>query len=248
MILQCIIWKDNRQAFGCNNGNNGPQMDDLCDKPVIRGAGNRWPLIYILRGGKYWIFDNKPLIDNKPLGELLEGSSSVYEKWPGIHIPGGNSYYKTAFIMVYRTKWSLWDNKSGDLFDNLIMNRTGLESDGEEGIGDDTSSGALINVDVRRSRFAKISGHQVCNFHVNNRTAVWIGKCVDVDKDPEMFPPNIIAAIKSKDNHWYYLNKKAFYCKRESGLRHKVRHTIPYHTIQTYRSVSTVAHTLSLNL
>ncbi|CAG2172764.1 unnamed protein product, partial [Oppiella nova] len=215
-VTECTDWKDNKEAFGCD-ADPSDEMQELCDKPTIKAAGNHWPLIYVFRGQRYWQFDNKEQ-PGKPLGKLLSGPLPARDKWPGIHLPGGQSFHKTAMVMVYRNKWSLWHlgkDPKGDVFDEPILDK----GDDDDEDGDVKNAGALINVDVAGARYAKIKGDEVCNLQITYNQSVWIGDCRKVVIDAEQFPPSIVAAIKGRDHHWYYFNENGKHCKRKEGAR-----------------------------
>lgn len=198
-------------------------MAALCSNVAIKAGGNDGPdIIYVHRGGKYWIFDTKEE-PKKPFGKLVGGEYPARDKWPYIHVAGGQSYYIDSMIMVYRHKWSLWqpkfkvgEDESNQLWDQPILDREA------EDLGDIENAGALINVDVKGSRFAKIRGSEVCNLQVTGNMSVWINKCHPVDEDNERFPPNIWAAIRTRDKAWYYIDANGKYCKRTEFVRSKV--------------------------
>ena len=91
--------------------------------------------------------------------------------------------------------------------------------DQEEEEGDLDNAGALINVDVKWSKYAKIKGSEVCNLQVTNNISVWIGKCRPVDQDEERFTAYTYDAIRARDKNWYYLTKDGKYCKRGEFTR-----------------------------
>jgi hypothetical protein len=114
-MKQCNDWKDNKEVFGCNDKDMKPEVESLCNNPVIKAGTHEsdnnedgsTPSIYVFRGGKYWKFNNKPA-PTKPFGDLVEGAKSAEDKWPGIHIPGGAGFENSNFIMIYKTRWSRW--------------------------------------------------------------------------------------------------------------------------------------------
>src|SRR5689334_21513751 len=104
-------------------------MATLCKNVAIKAGGNHVDLIYVHRGGKYWIFDNNEQL-NKPFGKVVGGEYPARDKWPYIYMAGGQSYYVRSMIMVYRLKWSLWrptfkvgDDESSQLWDQPILDR-----------------------------------------------------------------------------------------------------------------------------
>ena len=185
------------------------------------------------------MFDNKEQ-PNKPLGKLITGDLKGQDKWPMIHVAGGQSYYKTSMIMVYRKKWSLWKLKTEkspsrdsneELWDQPIL-------DQQEEEGDMDNAGALINLDVKWSRYAKIKGSEVCELQITGNMSVWTNKCRPVDEDDEKFPAYTYAAIRARDKNWYYLTKDGKYCKRGEFKRKKVRTNILW-------QIFTISHTFS---
>ena len=203
--------------FGCDVKDD--QFDEklelryLCDNPVIKAGGNHNGLIYVFRGGKQWKFDNKPK-DDKPFGELISGAYKAKNNWSDIHFPGGVGEYDNNFIMVYKKKWSKWKGENpiganaGDLRDYPI----GELVDEEPEMNAD--SGALILTDPIKNRFAKIKANQVCYLIIRNNLAKWDGKCKPLINDVNKFPPNIIAAIETSDNFWYFIDGNGTYCRR----------------------------------
>ncbi len=165
------------------------------------------------RGGKFWRFDNKPK-PKKPFGDLVDGAQQAKGKLPGIHFPGAFGNNNKNFMMIYKNKWSQWlPNGFNDVVDEPIVTK-------EEEIPDkpeisDSDSGALIPIDENSGKYAKISKNNVCYIVIKKNKCFWSGKCLPVTEDKNKFPPNIIAAIKSKDNDWYYFNKVGKYCKRK---------------------------------
>ena len=115
LFLKCEEWKDNREIFGCNTKGVKTKLRLLCSNAKIKAGtqealtidGDTSPRVWVFRGGKFWVFDNK-IAKKKPLGELLEGSKIAADLWDGIHFPGGAGFDGPNFIMVYKKKWSRW--------------------------------------------------------------------------------------------------------------------------------------------
>jgi hypothetical protein len=179
----------------------------------VSAGGNYKTDIFVFRGGKYWQFDNKPK-RKKPLGSLVEGAVLAKNKWPGIHFPGGIGNNGDNFIIIYANKWSEWTPDGQKIVDEEDIKEKKIEiPDEPDGKIDD--SGALVLTDEQNGKFAKISRNRVCYLLIKNNKCYWSGKCLNVNEDEYKFPPNIIAAIKPKDNNWYYFNKDGKYCKRQ---------------------------------
>jgi hypothetical protein len=173
----------------------------------------------------YWKFDNN-YSPKKPFGEVLEGGVPAKHKWPGIHFPGGTSWQKKNFIIIYKNKWSRWKppGAEGDAGDGQ---GAGDEKPSDDGSGDDSPSddgtdGALILVDPSANKYAKIKGKDVCYLTIKQNVAKWKGRCKPTKDDEMKFPPDIIAAVKNKDNDWHFVEKKGTYCKRKDDSRDEV--------------------------
>ncbi len=165
---------------------------------------------------------------------MIEGGLQAKDKWQGIHISGGSSYFKTSFVMVYKNKWSLWksteadsesgsdldssNSSEGDVFDEPIIEKEVLTDKDE----DNSDSGALINIDERIGKYAKIRDNNVCYLVITNNKCNWLGKCVPVTEDKNNYPQNTIAAIKARSMEWYYFNREGKYCKRADKSNAKV--------------------------
>jgi hypothetical protein len=80
---------------------------------------------------------------------------------------------------------------------------------------DDGDKGALILVDPQKPLYGKIKGAKVCYLTIRGGKAYWKGKCKPVNKDPNNFPPHIVAAVKNKDKDWYFVEANSTYCKRK---------------------------------
>jgi hypothetical protein len=136
--------------------------------------------------------------------------------------------------MVYKNKWSLWKsteadsesgsdsdrNKSseGDVFDEPIIEKEVLTDKDE----DNSDSGALINIDERIGKYAKIRDSNVCYLVISNNKCNWLGKCVSITEDKNNYPQNTIAAVKARSMEWYYFNREGKYCKRADKSNAKV--------------------------
>lgn len=115
LFFQCNEWNDNREIFGCNTKGVKTKLRFLCNNVKIKAgtqealtlSGSTSPRIWVFRGGKFWVFDNK-VSDKKPFGELLDGAKIAGDLWDGIHFPGGAGFDGPNFIMVYKRKWSRW--------------------------------------------------------------------------------------------------------------------------------------------
>lgn len=232
--------------FGCEAKKLKPELQLLCNNPKIIAGTNYPPFVYVFRDGKYWIFDNIPKKD-KPIGEVVEGGKEAKIKWPGIHFPGGVIYNKFKFIVIYETKWSRWrtqtieesgqqinvekdkiesihENKDINSDFNEVKDELIIEVESDETEGDNSESGALINIDQQKGKYAKVNGSTVCYVIIKNNKCNWSGNCLNVNEDQNNFPPNIIAAIETSDNYWYYLNENGKYCKRKDQTYVEVNH------------------------
>ncbi len=158
----------------------------------------------------------------KPLGNLVEGAIQAKDKWPGIHFPGGVGNNLDNFIIIYDNKWSQWlPNGTIDVEEESIVEKVVEIPDEPE--GSHLDSGALVPIDKKKSKYAKIRKNEVCYLVIKKNKCYWSGKCLNVKDDENKFPPNIIAAIKSKDNNWYYFNEEGKYCKRPHKDKKEVR-------------------------
>ena len=174
----------------------------------------------MFRGGKIWKFNNRPK-PNKPFGDLVEGGQLAKNKYPGIHTPGAVGHNGPKFLIVYKDKWSQWlPNGINDLLDEPIITKEFEIPDEPEFNPED--AGALIPTNESSAQYAKIMKNKVCHLVIIKKTMFWRGECLPVTDDPNNFPPHIIAAIKAKDNIWYYFDKTGKHCKRADKSRQKV--------------------------
>ena len=246
--MQCNNWNDNRELFGCNNKNIKPELDSLCRNAKISAGGSLRPHIYIFKNKKYFLFDNKPKV-NKPFGELVSGNLVTVTRFEGMHTPGGVSHTGNddALVIVYNTKWAQWATpaptagtagtagtnaspgtatisgtatipKSIDVSEQPI----GLEE--SELNGNDTDLGALIPIDLKIWKFAKIIETNVCYVVIENDKCFWDQKCKPVNEDQNQFPANIVGAVKTSKNLWYYFDRNGKYCVRPNGHNNPVNY------------------------
>jgi hypothetical protein len=110
------------------------------------------------------------------------------------------------------------DAEINDINEELIRD----EELPDEPDGDDKDGGALINSDVNNGKYAKIKDQYICHYLIKDKKLFTSGKCVPVSEDDRKYPPHIIAAIKPKDNNWYFLNKEGKYCKRPAKVNKEV--------------------------
>ena len=210
------------------------ELEFLRKNPKISSGGSGLEGIYLFRGGKYWLFDNKPK-PNKPFGDLLKGSKPANGKWPGIHFPGGVCVLGKDLILVYKNLWNKFQGgvPPGGKEGVLDGYRGGPEklSLGDDPIRDeeepdkpkgDEEGGAVINPDPRDPTHRKIKGNRVCRFIIKEQKCFRRGHCITVDEDQNHYPPQIIAAIKTSDNNWFFVNKKGQFCQRKDGSTEKV--------------------------
>lgn len=228
--FQCIEWKDNKEVFGCDTKSSNIQLKTLC-KNVKITTGFHYPNhgIYIFRGGKYWLFDNKP-IDDKPFGDLIEGAIQAKKKWPQIRFPGGTSYYDSDFIIIYKNEWSRWRpnaaNSDNQQFDEEINQEFVIEV--EEDL--DGDSRAMIIVENHERKRLKIDGKEVCFITIRNGKCFWSEKCLTNKSEADIQnPPKIFGAIKTDFNNWFIFDKYSKFCKRaEKELIDGSSHLIAY--------------------
>lgn len=217
--------------FGCKGDNLSADLQALCDDPKISSGGNYPPYIYVFRGYNYWKFDDKGK-PGQPFGKLLAGNKPAREEFHGIHLPGGVSYNKNSFIIVYKQTWSQWkplgkdldDRKGMRVNDNEINNAPIGEvtielvtepPEGEDLPDDDPKDiGALIPTDESKGKYAKIRGEKVCYYKITDNSCTHTGKCKDVSEDSHNIPPNIVAVLKDRKKNWIFFNKKGKYCQR----------------------------------
>ena len=255
-FIQCTDWSDNKEIF-CSGGKKSKKgesdegsddksanLEFLCTNPKITSGGSGPNGIYLFRGGKYWLFDNKPKPD-MPFGNLEDGPKPAKEKWKEIHFPAGVCVIDDHMIIVYKNEWSKYPSKPSDKDSNQIEGKTspilnqtdpGIESldlprnepirDPElpdDSLNNDKDGGALINPDKGDPTYRKIKGNRVCRYVINKEDKCLLRcKCITVEDDKNKFPPNIVAAIKSSENMWYFVNKEGKHCQRKDGSTEEV--------------------------
>ena len=187
---------------------------------MIAAGGNVPPNILVFRGGKYWKFDNRPTKD-KPFGDLLDGALKAKPKWKGIHFPGAVGNYLEDMLIVFKNKYSQYSPEDEPKAKDKPIIPKVIETPDEPELNPE-DRGALIPLDDKKNRYGKIQKDKVCAVKVVQNRMFWSGKCRKVGEDVNNFPPDIIAAIKPKDNNWYFFDENGKYCKRMDGNTEKV--------------------------
>ncbi|CAG2108645.1 unnamed protein product, partial [Medioppia subpectinata] len=229
---KCTDWKDNGEVFGCNAKKLKPELDALCDNVTISSGGNYPPFVYIFRGRKYWKFDGHHPKAGKPLGDLIKGNRPAKEEFDGIHMPGGASFNKNAFVVVYKNTWSQWKPKGADIglhkkmrrndneINNAPIGTATMEILGEpddQPDGEPADKGALIATNEKKGRYAVIRGKQICYYLMTDAKLSSVGKCQPVSDDKNNYPSNTIAVLRDRDRNWYFFDSRGKYCKRKAG-------------------------------
>ncbi len=108
-------------------------MKSFCEKKTIDYIFSVNEQIYIFREKKYWIFKSQQ-IENKPLGDLIEGDKEVVHKWKDVDMTKGSFIvYKNQIVVLYKHKWSLLktDGKivsSGNIYEEVNNHLVTTES------------------------------------------------------------------------------------------------------------------------
>jgi len=168
-------------------------------------------LIWIFFSSKYWKFDNEPQ-EGKPLGELVEGPILAKNKFPGIHFPGGTSYYELYFIIIYRNKWSRWKSNSDDRVNQLMTTEISEDFIIELEEDPDGDGGTIVLVETSQTKRMKIDANAVCFIRITNGKCLWSEKCFSQSDHNTENP--VFGAIKSRFNNWFIFDKNGKFCKR----------------------------------
>ena len=170
----------------------------------------------------------------------MDGGSPAKKKLPGLNLPGAVGHNENKFLIVYPNHWSQWlPNGFNDILDEPIVEKEFEIPDQPE--TDPEDSGALIPLSLtpngtkidpeqtKEHQYGKIMKNKVCYVKIKKNKLYWNDsdrKCSAVSEDPHNFPPDIVAAIKPKDNHWYFFNKGGKYCKRKDQDYKEVRNIV----------------------
>ena len=164
---------------------------------------------------------------------MIDGNKPARDEFHGIHLPGGVSFNKNSFIIVYKNKWSQWKPLGKDLTDRKNMRSNDHEINNapigtvevekvtdapeaeDEEDGDSADGGALILIDEKSGKYAKIRGKQICNYKITESKCTLLKKCSPVKKDKNRFPPNIVAVLRDRRKSWFFFNEKGKYCQRK---------------------------------
>lgn len=212
-LLQCNDWQSNKNLFGCSDKTKvDPELKNLCDNPKIDSTAKYNKEIYIFRGGKYWKFDDKTR-NKLPLGQLIEGPIDAKEKWPGIKLPAAMGQNGDNFFTVIKNKYQEWHPNGTKVGNEKQIEEKPLEPP-DEADGNPDDAGALLCLTDKL--WAKIKNNEVCYASPKKKRLYWEG-CLPVTEDDHQFPPNIIAAVKTANDVWYYFDKEAKHCKRQEG-------------------------------
>jgi hypothetical protein len=196
-----------KYLLGCDAKTVRCDLKSLCEKPKIKGAVVCDDKIYVFRGGKYWAFDDKHQ-KNKPFGDLIAGPLPALDKWKDIKLPSAMGCKDGNLVVIVNNKWSEWGPDGKVIIADQSIGK---------GNGTDDDLGALVLVNEAECRFAKVMDNKVCYYVMKYDRLYTKGECAPVGKDENNFPPDIVAAVKTNDDMWYFFNKKGEYCQRRTG-------------------------------
>lgn len=143
---------------------------------------------------------------------MISDSFEASKKWIGFQPNNGRFFAINGYLfVVIENSWDRWlPNGQKDISHEQI-GASEIETEDEPN-GDESDSGAIIKVE--NNKYAKVIGNKVCNLYFKDNEISLSRKCVPIAEDKNGFPPNIVSAIKTKDNNWYFINKNGKYCKR----------------------------------
>ena len=184
--------------------------------------------IYVFTHLNLYVFGPKPKSDTKKSGDpvfsrLVSDEIKPSEKWPGFDPNYGRFFAEKNLlcVIIEAQRYSCWGPDGTQVVDNRPIGEPDYDPPDEEQ-GDDSNAGALINPEDNNGKYARIRGKKVCSLTIEDEEMYNLGQCLDVSADPRKFPPDIVAAIKPKDNNWYFFNKNGKYCKRADGSTKEV--------------------------
>jgi hypothetical protein len=147
------------------------------------------------------------------------------KKWVGFN-PNDGRFFVTKnelYVILDNKVFSCWDSSGKQISKNQPIG--GIEKEApDEPDGSDEDSGALVNSDDNDGKYAKIKGNSVGNLVIEENKLYIIGKYspIDIVLISNKYPPNIIAAIKTIKNIWYFIKKGGKYCKRINKVLEEV--------------------------
>ena len=155
--------------------------------------------------------------------KLVSDDINPAEKWPGFDPNYGRFFAENNLLCVIidNERYSCWSPDGTKVVDNKLIGEPdpGLLDEEPE---DDSDAGALVNPEDNNGKYARIRGRKVCTLTIEDEDMYLLGECLDVKDEPHNYPPDIVAAIKPKDNNWYFFNRFGRYCKRPNGSTQEV--------------------------
>ena len=224
--MQCI-WKDNRELLGCKSANVYNKIRKLCSSPITIGTiiyDKNY--LYVFTHLNVYVFDPRGKLNQNmdpKFTKLVSDNIRPSERWPGFDPNYGRFFAKDNHlcVIIENIKYSCWTPDGHQIVKERPIGEPDYEIPDqlEDNSGD---AAALINPEDNGGKYSRIRANKVCDLIIENEEMFFIGQCSDVSSDSRQFPPNIIAAIKPKDNNWYFFNKNAKYCKRPQNSVSKV--------------------------
>jgi hypothetical protein len=198
-------------------------MEELCANPITIGTIIYDKInIYLFTKDKVFIFNTQT--DNKPNGNMDPIFSALSpetieptKKWVGFN-PNEGRFFVTKnelYVILNNKVFSCWDSSGKQISKNQPIG--GIEKEApDEPDGNDEDGGALVNSDDNDGKYAKIKDNSVGNLVIEENKLYIIGKYspIDIALISNKYPPDIIAAIKTIKNIWYFIKKGGKYCKR----------------------------------
>jgi hypothetical protein len=187
--------------------------------------------IYLFTKNKLYVFDSKSTIE--PGSEDLETkfldmiSDNIVpsKRWLGFEPNDGRFFAHNNDLcnIIDNKKYTCWGVDGNEYATDQPIEEPEEELP-DEPDGDYKDAGALINGDGNDKSFSfiQIRGDRVCDIIIENKKLFTIGKCKSIDEEEHKFPADIIAAIKTKNNNFYFISKDGTYCKRAEKTYGKV--------------------------
>ena len=101
-LLQCKRWDSLKTFLGCDDS---LPMRDLCSDITIDSMFTLKDRVYIFRKDKYWEFKYNQQNSDQPLGQLIEGSIEIHNKWKGYTPDDRFTVHDNQIVAVSGQKW-----------------------------------------------------------------------------------------------------------------------------------------------
>jgi hypothetical protein len=224
MIFQCV-WRETNELFGCLTPQIALRLQQFCSNALTIGTIIYDKLnIYVFTKQIVYVFCIKNTKTSQTDNvndwaftqlESVLISKELLKTWKNFNPNLGRFFAIDNHLcnILDDIKYNCWLPNGKHYIIEQIMEEYEII---DEMDGDRSHSGALISAD-KVGKYAKVMGTHVCYYLILNNKCFQIGECVPVVRDKYNFPPNIIAAVKTNQDIWYYFNANGKHCERPEG-------------------------------